>query len=373
MPTPAVACITRQIGADAGIVISASHNPFRDNGIKFFGSDGYKLDDAVEARISELVYEADDLVRPTGAGIGRVVNDPELSDLYVSHLEETVVGLSLDGMKIVIDGANGAASQLGPRVFRELGAEVIEINCEPNGVNINADCGALHTEQLQKKVVEAGADIGIAFDGDADRVILADEFGNKVDGDHLMALLGIKLHEAGQLPGNTVVGTVMSNLGLEACLKERGISLLRTDVGDRYVSERMRRDGYAIGGEKSGHVIFGQLTTTGDGILTALQTVKAVKQARKPLSQLAAIMVEYPQILLNVKVKDRDSWKEDAGFLDAIASAESLLAGNGRVNVRASGTEKLIRVMIEGPERDQVVSIAENLANLVQQRWGIQS
>jgi phosphoglucosamine mutase len=371
LPTPAVACITREIGADAGVVISASHNPFPDNGIKFFGRDGYKLDDAVEAKIAELVADADNLERPTGAGIGRIVVNTKLADLYVRHLEETVEGLSLTGMKIVVDGANGAASEIGPRVFRELGAEVIEINCSPDGVNINADCGALHTESLQRKVIEESADLGVAFDGDADRVILADENGQKVDGDHLMALIGISLNEARQLPGSTVVGTVMSNMGLEACLRERGITLLRTDVGDRYVSERMRRDGYTIGGEKSGHVIFGHLTTTGDGILTALQAVKVVKETGKPLSELASVMTEYPQVLISVKVKDRDSWKRDTAFQSAIASAEATLAEFGRVNVRASGTEKLIRVMVEGREKSQVTAIGQDLAKLVEQKWGL--
>jgi phosphoglucosamine mutase len=371
MPTPAVACITRELGADAGIVISASHNPFPDNGIKFFGRDGYKLDDAVEARIAELVYQADDLVRPTGAGIGRIKVDTSLIDLYVKHLEETVEGLSLEGMKIVVDGANGAASAIGPRVFRELGATVIEINCAPDGININAECGALHTAALQRKVLEESADLGIAFDGDADRVILSDELGHKVDGDHLMALIGIKLNEMGQLPGRTVVGTVMSNMGLEACLRDRGITLLRTDVGDRYVSERMRRDGYTLGGEKSGHVIFGRLTTTGDGILTALQAVKVVKETQKPLSELASVMVEYPQVLINIKVKDRDSWRNDQPFQTAISAAELTLAGLGRVNVRASGTEKLIRVMVEGKEGTQVSAIGQDLAKLVEQKWGL--
>jgi phosphoglucosamine mutase len=371
LPTPAVACITREIGADAGIVISASHNPFPDNGIKFFGSDGYKLDDLVENRIADLVSEADELERPTGAGIGRIVVDAKLIDLYVKHLEETVCGLSLKGLKIVIDGANGAASSIGPRVFRELGAEVIEINCSPDGININADCGALHTEALQAKVREVKANVGIAFDGDADRVILADENGEKVDGDHMMAFIGIRLAKSGELPGNTVVGTVMSNMGLEVCLQEQGITLLRTDVGDRYVSERMRRDGFTIGGEKSGHVIFGRLTTTGDGILTALQAVKCVTNGGCPLSELASVMTEYPQVLLSVKVTDRDSWKRDNSFQEAIARAEQLLAGFGRINVRASGTEKLIRVMVEGRDGQQVAAIGRDLATIVDQRWGL--
>jgi phosphoglucosamine mutase len=370
LPTPAVACITRHIGADAGIVISASHNPYPDNGIKFFGNDGYKLDDSVEAKITDLVAVAEDLPRPVGAAIGRIVVDDSLIDLYVKHLESTVHGLSLQGLKIIVDGANGAASAIGPRVFRELGAEVIEINCFPNGTNINADCGALHTGSLQHKVVVEAADLGIAFDGDADRVILVDELGQKVDGDHMMAFIGINQAKNGDLPGRSVVGTVMSNMGLEACLRAEGITLLRTDVGDRYVSERMRRDGFTLGGEKSGHVIFGQLTTTGDGILTALQAVKIVKESGTKLSDLASVMTEYPQVLLSIKVRDRDEWKRDDNFQCAIASAESRLAGFGRVNVRASGTEKLIRVMVEGREVEQVNGIGQSLAKIVEDRWG---
>jgi phosphoglucosamine mutase len=371
LPTPGVACITREIGADAGIVISASHNPFPDNGIKFFGRDGYKLDDSVEAKIAALVKCADDLNRPTGAGIGRIIVDPKLCDLYVAHLEAAVAGLSLKGYKIVVDGANGAASTIGPRVFRDLGADVVEIHCAPDGININAGCGALHTASLQKAVVEQNANLGIAFDGDADRAILVDELGQKVDGDHLMAVLGIRLFEEGRLPGNAVVGTVMSNMGLAVCLEEHGIELLRTDVGDRYVSERMRRDGYAIGGEKSGHVIFGHLTTTGDGILTALQAVTAMRESGQPLSTLAAVMTEYPQILLNVRVTDRDSWKNDALLQESITKAETELGHHGRVNVRASGTEPLVRVMIEGRQRDLVFSLAQGLAAQIEQNWGV--
>jgi phosphoglucosamine mutase len=371
LPTPAVACITRHTHADAGIVISASHNPFPDNGIKFFGNDGYKLDDSVEAQIEELVAHADELPRPTGAGIGQILSDTSLGDIYVDHLEEIVSSLSLSGMKVVVDGANGAASDLGPRIFRDLGAEVVTINCQPNGININAGCGALHTEMLQRTVLVEKADVGIAFDGDADRCILSDELGQRVDGDHLMAILGILLSKSGDLPGNSVVGTVMSNMGLEVCLNEQGINLLRTDVGDRYVSERMRRDGYAIGGEKSGHIIFGHLTTTGDGLLTALQAVKAVRDSGKKLSALASVMIEYPQVLLSVRVTDRDSWRSDNDFQHAITTATDSLSGRGRINVRASGTEQLIRVMVEGPEGDQVSEIGNDLASIVKQRWGV--
>jgi phosphoglucosamine mutase len=373
LPTPAVACITRETGANAGIVISASHNPFPDNGIKFFGRDGYKLDDSVEDKITELLGTVEALPCPTGSDIGRVDSDETLSDLYIKHLEQNIGGLSLTGMKLVIDGANGAASTLGPKVFRKLGAEVVEINCSPDGININAGCGALHTEMLQKTVVAVGADLGMAFDGDADRCIMSDELGRRVDGDHLMAILGIMLSERGNLPGNAVVGTVMSNMGLEVCLKEHGINLLRTDVGDRYVSERMRRDGYVIGGEKSGHIIFGHLTTTGDGILTALETVKAVKESGASLSKLASIMSEYPQVLISVKVSDRDLWRQDRDFQQAIDTAVASLEGLGRVNVRASGTEQLVRVMVEGPEQKVVSSIGHNLADIVKQRWGATS
>lgn len=370
VPTPAVASIVRTEKYDAGVVISASHNPFADNGIKFFGPDGYKLVDALEAEIAALVPDAGSLPRPSGAGVGRMRTDPHLSDIYAEHLEETMEGQSLDGLKVVVDGANGAAFELGPRVLSDLGADVVALSCSPDGVNINDDCGSLHPEAMMRRVVDEGAAVGVAFDGDADRVILADERGRKVDGDRMMLLVGRNLHAHGRLVKDTVVGTIMSNMGLEVALREGGLSLLRTGVGDRYVSEAMRREGYVIGGEKSGHVIFGNLTTTGDGLLTALQVLKVMRETGRPLSELADQMTEYPQILLGVKVRDRKSWESDPDIQKAIAHVEQRLSGRGRLNVRASGTEKLVRVMAEGPDQAEIESLAGEIAAVVQQKFG---
>lgn len=371
MPTPAVACVTREIAADAGVVISASHNPFPDNGIKFFGHDGYKLDDNIEAEIENMVENAAQLERPTGPGIGSIAPAPELRDHYAIHMEETAGGSRLDGLKIVVDGANGAASELAPRILADLGATVISINCEPDGVNINLNCGALHPDAICAAVRAHSADVGIALDGDADRVILCDEHGAVVDGDRIMLICGVALANRGELFGNTVVATVMSNMGLEVALRAHGINLVRTNVGDRYVSERMKQDGFVLGGEKSGHVIFGSLTTTGDGIVSALQVLKAVAESGRKLSNLASEMTEYPQTLLNIRVSDRTAWERDADLCERIRSVEADLAGRGRVNVRASGTEKLVRVMVEAPNADEVHSHAESLALLIRQKWGV--
>ena len=370
VPTPAVAGIARIQNFDAGVVISASHNPFGDNGIKFFGGDGYKLDDALEAEIEAQLPEIETWTRPSGAGVGRLTHNAHLRDLYAGHLEDTMAGLSLNGIKIVLDAANGANSVLGPRVVTDLGAKVVTLHCEPDGININADCGSLHPDEMRRRTLEEGADIGMAFDGDADRVILSDEKGRVVDGDRVMLLVGRHLAAAGKLANNTVVGTIMSNMGLEVALRESGLTLLRTAVGDRYVSEAMRRDGHILGGEKSGHLIFGHLTTTGDGLLTALQVLKVMRETGQPLSALADQMTEYPQVLLGVKVRDRQSWAADPDIRKAIAQTESRLAGRGRVNVRASGTEKLVRVMAEGPDQSEIDSLAHELISLIAKKVG---
>ena len=370
VPTPAVAGIARIQNFDAGVVISASHNPFGDNGIKFFGGDGYKLDDALEAEIEAQVPGAGDRPRPSGAGVGHITHDPHLCDLYAGHLEDAMDSVTLQGVRIVLDGANGANSALGPRVVTDLGAEVTALHCQPDGVNINAGCGSLHPEEMRRRTVEARADIGMAFDGDADRVILSDETGRIVDGDRVMLLVGRHLASAGRLPSGTVVGTIMSNMGLEAALQQSGLTLLRTAVGDRYVSEAMRQGGYALGGEKSGHLIFGHLTTTGDGLLTALQVLKVMRETGKPLSALADQMTEYPQVLLGVKVRDRTAWAADPDIRDAIAETEACLAGRGRVNVRASGTEKLVRVMAEGPDQAEIDRLAHALITLIGEKAG---
>ena len=370
VPTPAVAGIARIQNFDAGVVISASHNPFGDNGIKFFGGDGYKLDDALEAEIEALLPSVETWRRPSGAGVGRLIHDSHLCDLYAGHLEDTMAGVTLKGVKIVLDAANGANSVLGPRVVTDLGADVITLSCDPDGLNINAACGSLHPGEMRRRTVEENADIGLAFDGDADRVILSDEKGRSVDGDRVMLLVGRHLAASNKLANGTVVGTIMSNMGLEVALRQSGLTLLRTAVGDRYVSEAMRGGGHVLGGEKSGHLIFGHLTTTGDGLLTALQVLKVMRETGKPLSELADQMTEYPQVLLGVKVRDRQSWAADPDIQRAVAQAEQTLAGRGRVNVRASGTEKLVRVMAEGPDQPEIDALAHELISLIAKKVG---
>ena len=370
LPTPAVASIVRSEGFDAGVVISASHNPFADNGIKFFGPDGYKLDDALEAEMEGLVPGADVLPRPAGADVGAVTVNAALHDHYIQHLTETLGGLRLDGVKVIVDGANGAAYEVGPRILSDLGADVTAIHCSPNGVNINAVCGSLHPQAMLARTQAEGAAVGMAFDGDADRVLLSDECGNLVDGDRIMLLVGRHLASQGKLPGGTVVGTIMSNMGLEVALRETGLSLRRAPVGDRYVSAILRAEGFVLGGEKSGHILFGHLTTTGDGILTALQVLKVMGETGQPLSTLAGQMTEYPQVLLGVPVTDRQAWAGDADIQRVITHTEGVLAGRGRVNVRASGTEKLVRVMAEGPDKNEIDTLAAEIAALVQKKFG---
>jgi phosphoglucosamine mutase len=294
-----------------------------------------------------------------------------MRDLYARHIEETIHGTSLAGLSLVIDAANGAASELAPRIFSDLGADVVAMNCTPTGCNINEACGALHPKCIQEAVLREKAHVGIAFDGDADRVILSDETGAVVDGDRVMAICGRNLASRGELAGNAVVGTIMSNMGLEVALREKDIELIRTSVGDRYVSAEMRRGGYVLGGEKSGHIIFGNLTTTGDGILSALQVLRVVRESGRTLSELASVVTEYPQVLLNIRVTDRNAWETDQVFQARIDSVQHMLDGQGRINVRASGTERLLRVMVEGPDKAQVDSIAHDVADLARQKWGV--
>lgn len=369
IPTPGVAYLTKSTHASAGVVISASHNPVEDNGIKFFGPDGYKLDDRVEESIEEQIERFDSFPKPKGGDVGNIMRRHELAWEYAEHVKGTTQS-SLDGMKIVIDGANGAASELAPRVFEELGAKVTCINCDPNGVNINKDCGSLHPRQMAAKVVETSADVGLSFDGDADRVILADERGNMVDGDHVMAIYGLHMAAKGDLPTNTVVGTVMSNMGLEIALGRRKVRLVRTAVGDRYVSDEMRRSGAIAGGEKSGHIILSRHTTTGDGMITALQMLSIMNATGKRLSELASAMQELPQLLVNVRVRRRDGWNKEQPIMLSIRDAEEKLAGRGRVVVRPSGTEKLIRVMAEGPNQGELETLVGSICDAVKQTLG---
>jgi phosphoglucosamine mutase len=363
--TPAVAYLTRTMQADAGVMISASHNPVEDNGIKFFGRDGFKLLDETELEIEKLLDAAvDELPRPVGGAIGSVRQDDKAKDAYVRFLMSTV-SHSFRGKKIVLDCANGAAYEMAPRVFRELGAEVIAIGAAPDGCNINEGCGSTHTELLQQEVLKRGADLGLAFDGDADRLIAIDETGAEVDGDFILSICGHAMHQAGKLKHGTIVTTVMSNIGFFKGIEKVGLKARQTAVGDRYVMEEMRKGGYNLGGEQSGHVIFLDYNTTGDGILTALQLMDTIMASGSKLSELKGIMRKYPQQLVNVRVADKSRWKDNEAIAAAIREAEAELGDNGRVLVRPSGTESLIRVMAEGPEKEQVEAYVSKIADVI--------
>ena len=372
IPTPGVAYLVRHHEWDAGVVISASHNPFQDNGIKFFNHEGFKLPDAVEDEIEEYCRQSgsNELSRPTGAEIGHIEYDMELAHEYANFIVSTVT-MSLEGMTIVYDGANGAASVVGPEVLKRLGATVIPIHVDPNGTNINEQCGSTHLESLQETVIAHKADLGIANDGDADRCLFVDEKGQVLDGDQIMLLCALKLKEAGQLHDNMIVSTVMSNIGFHKAAKELGMKTCTTAVGDRYVLERMLEDDYSIGGEQSGHVIFLQYNSTGDGLLTATQLVSIVKEKGKPLSELAGLMTKYPQQLVNVRVATKTGWETNTLIAAAIATGELELGENGRILVRPSGTEPLIRVMAEGSNQEQLNQICNQIAAVIAQEQGL--
>ncbi|CAE6766290.1 phosphoglucosamine mutase [Nitrospira defluvii] len=372
MPTPAIAFLTRSLRADAGVVISASHNPYQDNGIKFFSSEGFKLPDEVEARIEQLIV-SDEIkhLRPTADAIGKAYRIGDAEGRYIEFVKRSVPrDLDFQGIKLVVDCANGAAYKVAPTVLRELGAEIEVIANSPDGMNINDKCGAVHPERLQEAVRRHGAHIGIALDGDADRAIFVCEQGEIVDGDHVMAALGLDLHAQGRLASQTVVGTVMSNFGLELAMKRAGIQLMRTPVGDRYLMERMLADGYNFGGEQSGHFIFLDHNTTGDGLISALQILSLMKRTGKPLSELAKAMTAVPQILLNVKVKHKPDLNQIPDIQQAIKTAEATLNGSGRVLVRYSGTEALLRIMVEGERDSTIREVADHLASIVRARIG---
>ncbi|KAF4516313.1 hypothetical protein B566_EDAN000554 [Ephemera danica] len=367
MPTPAIAFLTRSLRADAGVVISASHNAYQDNGIKFFSNDGFKLPDDMEARIEDLIVSNEiSHLRPTADLIGKAFRIDDAEGRYIEFAKRSLPReLDFQGIKLVVDCANGAAYKLAPKVLRELGAKVEVIGNEPNGMNINAGCGAVHPEQLQEAVRRHKADIGIALDGDADRAIFVCEQGAIVDGDHVMAALGLDLHQNGLLAKQTLVGTVMSNFGLELCMANAGVKLLRTPVGDRYLLERMLAEGYNFGGEQSGHFIFLDHNTTGDGLISALQMISLMKRTGKPLSELAQAMSAVPQVLLNVKVKQKPKLESVPDIDRAIRESEHRLNGSGRVLVRYSGTEPLLRIMVEGAQDSVIKEVAEDLARLV--------
>ncbi len=365
IPTPAVAYLTRRKGADAGVVISASHNPAQDNGIKFFYRDGYKLPDALEAEIERTLREGRTALLP-GDAVGRSYPAEGAEEEYLEHLL-SVAQPDLAGMRVILDCANGAAYRVAPELLRRLGAAVEAMNARPDGLNINRDCGSTCCLDLQRAVVERGAHLGLAFDGDADRLIAVDEKGSLVDGDHIMAISAIRLKERGGLKGNAVVTTVMSNLGFHRAMRREGIEVHQTAVGDRYVLERMLQDGYNLGGEQSGHVIFLDHATTGDGLVTALMLLEAVREAGEPLSSLASVVRKVPQILINVRVKDKDSWEERPRLASALREWEERLGDEGRVLLRPSGTEPVLRVMVEALDRETAERAARELATLVEE------
>ena len=372
MPTPAIAFLTRSLRADAGVVISASHNPYQDNGIKFFSNEGFKLPDEVEGRIEQLII-SDEIkhLRPTADAIGKAYRIGDAEGRYIEFVKRSLPkDLDLQGIKLVVDCANGAAYKVAPAVLRELGAEIEVIANSPDGMNINDGCGAVHPERLQEAVRQHGAHIGIALDGDADRAIFVCEQGKIIDGDHVMAALGLDLHAQGQLACKTVVSTVMSNFGLELAMKKAGIQLVRTPVGDRYLMERMLADGHNFGGEQSGHFIFLDHNTTGDGLISALQILSLMKRTGSPLSELAKAMTAVPQILLNVRVKHKPDLNQIPDIQQAIKTAEATLNGTGRVLVRYSGTEALLRIMVEGERDSTIREVADHLAEVVRARIG---
>lgn len=362
MPTPAVAFLTGSTGADLGVMLSASHNAMPDNGIKFFARGGSKLDDAVEDAIEARMNEP--WARPTGADVGRIIEGADLVEQYIDHLV-TSLPHRLDGLRVVVDCANGAASYVAPEAYRRAGADVTEIHASPDGLNINDNCGSTHMESLQRAVVEAGADLGIAHDGDADRCLAVDATGSIVDGDQLMAILAIAMHERGALRANTVVATVMSNLGFKLAMRNSGINLVETAVGDRYVLEAMRASAYALGGEQSGHVIMLDHSSTGDGTLTALHVMARMAETGRTLADLAGVMTKLPQVLINVKNVDKSKASNCVPLQAAITRAAAMLGETGRVLLRPSGTEPLVRVMVEASTEELAREVAQDLAAVV--------
>ena len=372
IPTPAVAYLARYYNADAGIVISASHNTFEYNGIKFFNGEGFKLDDLLEEKIEDIIISSVDVNRHvTGEAIGKCLEAGEdAAELYAKHLIETA-DFRLEGKKVILDCANGASYKVAPMVYAALGAEVITIGDRPDGTNINDGCGSTHPEKLQAAVLKHHADIGLAFDGDADRLIAVDERGRVLDGDKTIAICAKMLKAAGRLKDNKVTVTVMSNIGFHKAMEEEGIKVDVTGVGDRYVLERMLETGCVIGGEQSGHIIFLEHTTTGDGILSSIQLVKAVLSSGKKLSELADEIKIYPQVLVNAKINNdyKKTYGKDEEVAMAIAAIEAKMEGNGRVLIRPSGTEPLVRVMLEGNDTELIRSLAEDLAALIEKKF----
>ncbi|ASW91969.1 phosphoglucosamine mutase [Mycobacterium marseillense] len=362
LPTPAVAYLTGAYDADFGVMISASHNPMPDNGIKIFGPGGRKLDDGTEDQIEALV--GDPGLRPVGAGIGRIVDAEDAADRYLRHLSKAST-VRLDGLTVVVDCAHGAASAVAPRAYRAAGARVIAINAEPNGLNINDNCGSTHLDSLRSAVVAHRADLGLAHDGDADRCLAVDADGNLVDGDHIMVVLALAMHEADELASRTLVTTVMSNLGLHLAMRSAGITVRTTGVGDRYVVEELRAGDYSLGGEQSGHIVMPALGSTGDGIVTGLRLMNRMAQTGSSLAHLASAMQTLPQVLINVTVADKATAATAPSVQSAVGQAEAELGDTGRILLRPSGTEPMIRVMVEAPEEDIAQRLATRVAEAV--------
>ncbi len=373
LPTPAIAYLVKHYKADAGVVISASHNPFEYNGIKFFNGKGFKLDDAIEEEIEDIIIRNIDVnSHITGDRLGRCLEGAEDAQTLYADFLKSCMDVDIKGMKLVLDCANGASYAVAERVYRELGADITVIGNTPDGVNINDGCGSTHPEKLQNMVIATGADLGLAFDGDADRLIAVDEKGRVIDGDKTICICARMLKETGKLAGNRVTATVMSNLGFHKYLEELGCTIDITQVGDRYVLERMLKTGGVIGGEQSGHIIFLSHTTTGDGILSSLQLLKAVKMFGKKASELSDEITIFPQVLRNAKVKNENKRKfeEDPEILADIARLEQLLDGEGRILIRPSGTEPLVRVMLEGSDIESITKFAEELADSLTRKFG---
>lgn len=364
VPTPAVALLVRELGADGGVVISASHNPPEYNGIKLFSREGLKLPDELEDEIETFCSSERTWVRPTGADVGRCERIPDAVERYVAHACSTVDG-DLSGIRIAIDCGHGAAAVASCAAFERLGASVVEINADYDGTDINVGCGSTHLEPLARIVREGDFHLGVAHDGDADRVLAVDEQGTEVDGDQIMAVTAIKLHAAGELAGDTVISTVMCNLGFEIAMREHGIAVVKTKVGDRYVLEQMQAMGAILGGEQSGHIIFLEHNTTGDGLVTALQLAAAVRDAGRPLSELSRVMTRYPQVLVNVRIADKSRLATSAAISQAVHAAEVRLGDEGRVLVRASGTEPLVRVMAEAADADVAKDVVDTIVSVV--------
>jgi len=370
VPTPTVAFLTRHYGADAGVVISASHNPVEFNGIKFFDRDGFKLPDEIENKIEEIILNDVEIdLYPWGSNIGKKTEIDDAIKQYTQFLFSTI-NVDLRGMKIAVDCANGASYVAAPSMLSALGAEIKLINHKPDGLNINFKCGSSHPEALQKLVIDWGADVGLAFDGDADRLIAVDDKGRLVDGDKILAICGSSMKEKGTLEKDTVVATVMSNIGFDIALKKAGCRVVKTNVGDRYVLEKMKEEGYVLGGEQSGHIIFLKYNTTGDGLLSALQLLSVMKDKNQTLSKLAGMMTSYPQVLLNAKVSNakKYDYMNDQVICKEIEKLEEIMDGEGRVLIRPSGTEPLVRVMLEGKNEENLNILAKELTNIIEER-----